>query len=166
MTPSPGKKLHGYRLVRPVQRVPGAGGHVRHTPFGSAPLLTRISNVFSVNEPIQCGTHQAPADVYTLAHLASGSLLGFGRAPWWAILGVAVGWSGLGYLAQRLWPAPVAATSVQNLIGDSAAMVLGWALAKTWVEGRLEQHQKTASREETVVAPETLPQTSPAEEES
>jgi len=95
-----------------------------------------------------------------LAHAATGSLLGFGRAPWWSVLGVAVGWSGLGYLAQRLWPAPVAATSMQNLIGDSAALILGWAAAKAWVEGRLVQ--QGATREETVVAPE--PEVLPSEE--
>jgi hypothetical protein len=147
MTPAPGQKSHGYRLSRSAQCAPGAGGPARSVqPLSGAPLLTRVSSIFGVNEPIQRGVHQAPADIYTLAHLASGSLLGFGRAPWWAIFSVAVGWSGLGYLAQRLWPAPVAATSMQNLVGDSAAMVLGWALAKTWVESRLESS-------ETVIAP-------------
>ena len=136
---------HGYRLVHQ----PGAGGQPRI--LGNAPLLTRVSSVFSVDEPLLRGTHQAPADIYTLAHLASGSLLGFGRAPWWAVLGVAVGWTGLGYVAQRVWPAPVAATSIQNLVGDSAAMVLGWALAKAWIERRL--HAQTSAQEETVVAP-------------
>lgn len=151
MTPAPGQKLHGYKLVRLPPRSPGAGVYAQRS-FSGAPLLTRVSSIFSVDEPIQRGTHQAPADIYTLAHMATGSLLGFGRAPWWTILAVAVGWSGIGYLAQRWWPAPVAATSLQNLITDSAALILGWGLAKAWIEGRLVQHQKTA-QEEVVVAP-------------
>lgn len=150
MALNPQRTTHGYRLAS--QRRPGAG--VSAQSLSGAPLLTRVSSIFSVGEPIRRGTHQAPVDVYTLAHAATGSLLGFGRAPWWAILGIAVGWSGLGYLAQRVWPAPVAATSMQNLVADSAALVLGWAAAKAWIEGRLEQ--SSATREEVVVAPEEI----------
>ncbi len=141
-----GAKLHGYRL----NSQPGAGVQARQ--FGAAPLLTRVSSVFSTGEPILLGMHQAPADVYTLAHLASGAVLGFGRAPWWSILAVAVGWGSVGYLAQKLWPAPVAATSLQNMIGDAAAMTLGWALAKTWVEHRLDV-QGAMTQEEVIVTP-------------
>ena len=89
MAPAPGTKLHGYRLISQ----PGAGGQPRQ--FGAAPLLTRVSSVFSTGEPMLLGTNQAAADVYTMAHLASGAVLGFGRAPWWSILAVAVGWTGI-----------------------------------------------------------------------
>lgn len=146
MLPASNKKSHGYRL----NSLPGAG--VQSRQLGTAPLLTRVSGLFSTGEPILLGTHQAPADVYTLAHLASGAVLGFGRAPWWSIFAVAVGWGAVGYVAQKLWPAPVAAASLQNMVGDAAAMTLGWALAKTWVEHRLDV-QGAATQEEVIVTP-------------
>ena len=77
----------------------------------------------------------APVDRYTLAHVASGAVLGFLGVPWWAAVpaGIAfeAGEDRLKDLPGAAFPDP-SHDSKANALGDLAAYVFGFACATAW----------------------------------
>lgn len=76
---------------------------------------------------------QTPIDRYDLGHYSIGILLGLARVPWWAALGIAVGWE----LAEdrikdavpQLFPRPIDDTFANSAL-DVAFWMAGWATIK------------------------------------
>ena len=72
-------------------------------------------------------------DRFTLAHGAAGVLLGLGRVPWWAALGLAVGWElaerPLKRAVPRIFP-HASQDSLANATCDVLAVMLGWGAMK------------------------------------
>lgn len=74
-------------------------------------------------------------DRFTWIHLGIGGVYGFIGLPGWAALVLAIGWevieSPLKYHVPLLFPGATADTWM-NIVGDIAAVVLGWEVA-TWI---------------------------------
>jgi hypothetical protein len=71
-------------------------------------------------------------DRFTAAHYAWGVILGASRLPWWAALGVAIGWEVIERPLKRTAPTVFphgTQDSWPNMIADATAMFAGWA---TW----------------------------------
>lgn len=69
-------------------------------------------------------------DRFTVGHAAVGVIMGLARAPWWAAIGVAIGWelieNPLKDRFPRVFPHATHDRFV-NAATDAAAMVAGWA---------------------------------------
>ena len=73
----------------------------------------------------------APFDRFTIGHAAVGVILGLTRVPWWAALGVAIGWELIERPLKRhvpkLFPHATQDT-LPNALVDIAAMFTGWGV--------------------------------------
>lgn len=66
-------------------------------------------------------------DRYTAAHAATGLAMGLARAPWPAMLVLAVGWEVVERIKPEMFRQRTYDTA-ENAITDVAAVVLGWAV--------------------------------------
>lgn len=70
-------------------------------------------------------------NAYTPAHVAAGVLLGFGRVPWWAALGLAVGWEAVEHPIKDAYPKLIGEQdTVAGSAGDVLGVMLGWGIAR------------------------------------
>jgi hypothetical protein len=71
----------------------------------------------------------AVVDRYTFAHYGLGAVMARARAPWWAVLGTAIGWEfaerGLKRALPEMFPYATQDT-IPNAVGDGVALLLGW----------------------------------------
>jgi hypothetical protein len=77
--------------------------------------------------------NDAAVDRYTLGHASIGVLYGLARLPWWAALGLAVGWELVEDQLKDAMPGvfPYAAhDSLANATCDAAAVMVGYALIR------------------------------------
>lgn len=74
-----------------------------------------------------------PVDHFTFAHLGVGAIMGAVKLPWWAALGIAIGWelieNPLKDRFSKLFPHP-SHDRPANAVVDAAAMMAGWGIAR------------------------------------
>jgi hypothetical protein len=82
-----------------------------------------------------------PVDRYTIGHGMIGFLLGLGRVPWWAALGIAVGWELIENPLKRAMPEwfPVGVPdTIENASIDVAAWMAGYGAARLIPRDRMD----------------------------
>jgi hypothetical protein len=69
-------------------------------------------------------------DRFTLAHAAAGVLMGLGRLPWWAALGLAIAWEVAENPLKDRFPGVFPHATHDrpcNAVADTCAVMAGWA---------------------------------------
>lgn len=79
------------------------------------------------------GINTDPVDRFTAGHAAVGVIMGLARVPWWAAIGIAIGWELVETPLKRAVPRAfphASPDSATNATFDALAMIAGWAAIK------------------------------------